>query len=63
MEKILNDENDWDQTTNIVMVAIHRFTRLEMMDTSKEMKLEQTTEPSEVNAEMIAASGRLEWKL
>ena len=50
-----------DQTTNadVVFGPVQRVTRLEMRNALKRMKLGKVVGPSEVNAEMIAASGKI----
>ena len=61
MEKIMNKENDWDQTTDadVVLGPIRRVIRVEIISAVKKMKLEKAAAPSEVNTEMIASSGKI----
>ena len=61
MEKIMNEENPWDQVTDADMVEgpVEEVTRVEMMSAIKAMKFGKAAGPSEVNTEMIVASGQV----
>jgi len=55
----MNEENDWDQTTEVDVVEgpVEKVTRVEIVKALKDMKTGKATRPSEVSTEMIAASG------
>ena len=55
MEKIMNVENEWDQMIEVDMVE--GVTDEEVMEAMNKMKLGKAAEPSEVNMDMIIASG------
>ena len=55
MEKIMNVENEWDQMVEVDMVE--GVTDEEVMEAMNKMKLGKATGPSEVNMDMIIASG------
>ena len=57
METIMNVENEWDQMIEADMVE--RVTDEEVMETMNKMKLGKAAGPSEVNMDMIIASGKL----
>ena len=59
MEKILNVENEWDQMAkaNVVEEPVEEVT-YEVMKAMNKMKSGKATEPSEVNMNMIMASGK-----
>ena len=50
MERIMNEENEWDQNVKAEMVE---------GPVEREMKVGMAAGPSEVSAEMIAASGEI----
>ena len=58
MEKIMNDENEWDQMVEADMVGgpVEKGTD-EVMEAMNKMKLGKAAEHSEVNMDMIIASG------
>ena len=59
MERIMNEENEWDQNVKAELVEgpVERISREEVVKAIKEMKVEKAGEPSEVSAEMIVTSG------
>ena len=59
MEKIMNEENEWDQKTeaDVVEGPVERVSREEVVKAMEEMKTGKAAGPSEVGIEMIAASG------
>ena len=59
MEKIMNMENEWDQMVEIDMVEgpVEGVTDEEVMEAMNTMKLGKAAGPSEVNMDMIIASG------
>ena len=61
MEKIMNEENVWDQVTDADMVEgpIERITPAEVLKAIKVMKTGRAAGLSEVNIEMINASGQV----
>ena len=61
MEQIMNEENEWDQITQVDVVEgpIERVTREEVTKAIGAMKSGKAAGPSEVSAEMIAASGEV----
>ena len=61
MEKIMNEENNWDQVVNADMVEgpVERVSHAEIINAIKTMKTGKAAGPSEVNFEMIAASGEV----
>ena len=61
MEKILNAENEWDQMAEADMVEgpVEGVTYKEVMKAMNKMKLGKAAGPSEVNMDMIMASGKL----
>ena len=60
MEKIINVENEWDQTVEADMVEgpVEEVTDEEVMEAMIKMKLGKAAGPSEVNMDMIIASGK-----
>ena len=56
MEKIMNVENEWDQMVEAKMVE--GITDEEVMKAMNKMKLGEAAGPSEVNKDMIIASGQ-----
>ena len=59
MEKIMNVENEWDQMIGVDMVEgpVEGVTDEEVMEAMNKMKLGKAAGPSEVNMDMIIASG------
>ena len=59
MEKIMNVENEWDQMVEVNMVEgpVEGVTDEEVMEVMNKMKLGKAAGPSEVNMDMIIASG------
>ena len=59
MEKIMNVENEWDQMVEVDMVEgpVEGVTDEEMMEVMNKKKLGKAAGPSEVNMDMIIASG------
>ena len=55
METIMKVENEWDQMVEVDMVK--GITDEEVMEAMNKMKLGKAAEPSEVNMDMIIASG------
>ena len=60
MERIMNEENEWDQNVQADLVEgpVERVSRGEVVNKLGKMKAENTAGPSEVSVEMIAASGQ-----
>ena len=60
MEKIINVENEWDQMAKADMVEgpVEEVTYEEVMEAMNKMKLGKAAGPSEVNMDMIMASGK-----
>ena len=60
MEKIMNVENEWDQMVEADMVEgpVEGVTDEEVMEAMNKMKLGKAAGPSEVNMDMIIASGK-----
>ena len=60
MEKIMNVENEWDQMAEADMVEgpVEEVTYEEVIKAMNKMKLGKTAGPSEVNMDMITASGK-----
>ena len=65
MEKIMNEENEWDQMaeTDLVEGPVEKVVRNEIEETIQSMKSGKATGPSEVSVEMIVASGEIEVKV
>ena len=61
MERIMNEENEWDQKLKAELVEgpAERVIREEVVKAIREIKVGKTAEPSEVSAEMIAVSGEI----
>ena len=59
MERIMNEENEWDQKTEagVVEGPVEKVSREEVVKAIREMKVGQAAGPSEVSVEMISASG------
>ena len=59
MEKIMNVENEWDQMVEVDMIEgpVEGVTDEEVMEAMNKMKLGKEAGPSEVNMDMIIASG------
>ena len=59
MEKIMDLENEWDQMVEVDMFEgpVEGVTDEEVMEAMNKMKLGKTAGPSEVNMDMIIASG------
>ena len=60
MEKIMNVENEWDQMVKADMVEgpVEEVIDEEVMEAMNKMKLRKAYGPSEVNINMIIASGK-----
>ena len=60
MEKIMNVENEWDQMAEADMVEgpVEGVTYEEVMKAMNNMKLGKAAGPSDVNMDMIMASGK-----
>ena len=60
MEKIMNVENEWNQMVEADMVEepVEGVTDEEVMEARNKMKLRKAAVPSEVNMDMIIASGK-----
>ena len=60
MERIMNEENEWDQNVQADLVEgpVERVSRGEVVKALGKMKAENTAGPSEVSVEMIAPSGQ-----
>ena len=61
MERILNEENEWDQNVKAEMVEgpVEKVSREEVVKAMREMKVGKAAGPSEVSGEMIAAIGEI----
>jgi len=61
MEKIINEENDWDHMVkaDVVEGPVERLTRKEVVEAIKKMKQEKTSELSEISTGMIMASSKI----
>ena len=61
MEKIMNEENEWDQKVEADPVEgpVEGISREEVVKAIKEMKIGKAAGPSEVCVEMIEASGEI----
>ena len=59
MEKIMNVDNEWDRMVEVDMVKgqIEGVTDEEVMEAMNKMKLGKAAGPSEVNVDVIVASG------
>ena len=60
MEKIMNVENEWNQMAKADMVEgpVEEVAYNEVMEAMNKMKLGKAAGPSEVNMDMIMASGK-----
>ena len=61
MERIMNEENKWDQNVKaeLMEAPAERVSWEEVLKAIREMKVGKAAGPSEVSAEMIAASGEI----
>ena len=61
MEKIMNEENEWDHMveTDIVEGPVEKVARNEIIEAMQRMKSGKATAPSEVSVEMIVARGEI----
>ena len=61
MEKIMDEENEWDHMveTDLVEGPLEKVPRNEIVETMQKMESGKATEPSEVSVEMIVASGEI----
>ena len=59
MEKIMNEENEWDQVveTDVIEGPVQKVTRTEIVEVMQKMISGKATGPSEVSLEIIVASG------
>ena len=61
MEKIINEENEWDHMvkTDVVEGPLEKVTRKAVLEEMQKMKSGKATGPSKVSAEMTVASGEI----
>ena len=61
MDRIMNEENEWDQNVEAELVErpIERVSREEVVMALGKMKAGKPAGPSEVSDEMMAASGEI----
>ena len=61
MERIMNEENEWDQNVQADLVEgpVKRVSREEVVKALGKMKAGKAAGPSEVSVQMIAASGEI----
>ena len=62
MERIMNEENEWNQNVQADLVerpAVERVSREGVVKALGKMKARKAAGPSEVSVEMIAASGEI----
>ena len=61
MEKIMNEENEWDHMveTDVVERPAEKVARNEIVEAMQNVKSGKATGPSEVSVEMIVASGEI----
>ena len=61
MEKIMNEENEWEHMveTDVVEGSVEKVARNKNVEAMQKMKSGKETGPSEVNVEMIVASGKI----
>ena len=61
MERIMNEENEWDHNMKAELVEgpVERVSQEEVVKAIREMKAGKAAGPLEVNVKMIAASCRL----
>ena len=59
MEKIMNEENEWDLMVEIDVVEgpVEKVARNEIVEAMQRIKSGKATGPSEVSVEIIVASG------
>ena len=62
MEKIINDENKWDQTMedNVVEGPVEKVVRNQIVEAMQKMNSGKATGPSEASVEMIVVSCEIE---
>ena len=65
MEKIMNEENEWDHMveSDVVERAVDKAARNEIVEAMGRINLRKATGPSEVSVEMIVVSGEIEIKV
>ena len=65
MEKIMNEDNEWDHMveTDEVEGPMEKVARNEIVEAIQRMKSGKATGPSEVSEEMIVASGKIGMKV
>ena len=65
MEKIMNKENEWDHMveTDVVERPVEKVARNEIVEPMQKIKSGKAPGPSEVNEEMMAASGEIKVKV
>ena len=65
MEKIMNQENEWDHMveTDVVEGPVEKVFCNEIAEAMQRMKLEKATGPSEVSVKMIVARGKFRVKV
>ena len=61
MEKIMNEENEWNQMveTDVVEEPVEKVVCNEIVEAMQKMKSGKVTGPSEVSVEMIVANGEI----
>ena len=61
MEKIMNEGNEWEHMveTDVVEGPVEKVARNKNVEAMEKMKSGKETGPSEVNVEMIVASGKI----
>ena len=59
MERIINEENEFNLVERDVVGAVVCVSREEMLQASNEMKTGKASGPSEISLELIAASGKV----
>ena len=57
--KIVNEENEWDQIADTVEGPIERVMRKEIMEAFKHFMIRKAPVPSDIYAEMILTSGNV----
>ena len=64
MEKIMDEENKWDHMVETDVVGpVEKVNRHEIVEAIQNMKSGKATGPSKVSVEMIAASGKIGFKV
>ena len=65
MEKIMNEENEWDKMveTDVAEGPVEKVACNEIVEAMQKMKSGKATGPSEVSVEMIVASGEIGMKV